>query len=284
MKQDALLPLSLFKSSTFSMSTILGVIVGVGMFGGMMTLPLILQIVYGATPTEAGFLMLPMVAGLMVASIVSGQITSRTGKYKIFMLSGTAMMTLAYLYMAQMRFDWQIWQVSFGMVFMGLGLGQLMQTLTIASQNAVASKDIGVATSSATFFRQMGGTLGVAVFLSILFTDLGNRGSQIGEGIKAAIANNPALLSDPRNAVFKQAGTKLGDLITSDSSFLNKISPELAAPIKQAFAESANTVFFVAFAVIAVSFFLSWFLKEVALRTKSAVQEKAEEVAAAAMH
>ncbi|MEI6591222.1 MAG: MFS transporter, partial [Actinomycetes bacterium] len=108
MKEDALLPLSLFKSRTFSMSTVLGVIVGVGMFGGMMTLPLILQIVYGATPTQAGFLMLPMVAGLMVASIVSGQITSRTGKYKIFMLSGTLMMTLSYLYMAQMRFDWQI--------------------------------------------------------------------------------------------------------------------------------------------------------------------------------
>jgi hypothetical protein len=130
----------------------------------------------------------------------------------------------------------------------------------------------------------MGGTLGVAVFLSILFTELGNRGSQIGEGIKAAIANNPGLLSDPRNAVFKQAGTNLNDLISSDSSFLNKISPELAAPIKQAFAESATSVFFIAFIVIALGFLVSWFVKEVELRKKSAVQEKAEEVAAAAMH
>ena len=284
MKHDALLPLSLFKSSTFSMSTVLGIIVGVGMFGGMMTIPLILQIVYGANPTEAGFLMLPMVAGMMTASIASGQITGRTGKYKWFMISGTAMMALSFLYMAQLQYDWQIWQISIGMVFMGLGLGQLMQTLTLAAQNSVPVKDIGVATSSSTFFRQMGGTLGVAVFLSILFTELGNRGSQIGDGIKAAIMKNPALLADPRNAVFKQAGTKLGDMISSDSSFLNKISPELAQPIKQAFAESANSVFFLAFVVIALGFLISWFVKEVELRKKSAVQEKAEEVAAAAMH
>jgi MFS family permease len=254
------------------------------MFGGMMTIPLILQIVYGANPTEAGFLMLPMVAGMMTASIASGQITGRTGKYKWFMISGTAMMTLAFLYMAQLQYDWQIWQISVGMVFMGLGLGQLMQTLTLAAQNSVPVKDIGVATSSSTFFRQMGGTLGVAVFLSILFTELGNRGTQIGDGIKAAIMKNPALLADPRNAVFKQAGTKLGDMISSDSSFLNKISPELAQPIKQAFAESATSVFFIAFIVIAIGFLVSWFVKEVELRKKSAVQEKAEEVAAAAMH
>lgn len=282
MKHDALLPLALFKSGTFTMSTILGVIVGVGMFGGMMTIPLILQIVYGANPTQAGFLMLPMVAGMMTASIASGQITSKTGKYKWFMISGTAMMTAAYLYMAQLQYDWQIWQISIGMVFMGLGLGQLMQTLTLAAQNSVPSKDIGVATSSSTFFRQMGGTLGVAVFLSILFTELGNKGPAIGEGIKAAIMKNPALLADPRNAVFKQAGTKLNDMISSDSSFLNKISPELAKPIKQAFAESATSVFFLAFVVIALAFLVSWFVKEVELRKKSAVQEKAE--AAAAMH
>ena len=282
MKHDALLPLSLFKSSTFTLSTLLGVIVGVGMFGGMMTIPLILQIVYGANPTEAGFLMLPMVAGMMTASITSGQITSRTGRYKWFLISGTAMMTLAYLYMAQLQYDWQIWQISVGMVFMGLGLGQLMQTLTLVAQNSVGVKDIGVATSSSTFFRQMGGTLGVAIFISVLFTELGNRGTQIADGIKAAIMKNPALMADPRNAIFKDSGNKLGDMISSDSSFLNKVSPELGNPIKQAFAESSTVVFFSAFLVISLAFLVSWFVKEVKLRDKSAVQEKAE--AAAAMH
>lgn len=277
MKDDALLPLSLFKSSTFSMTTILGVIVGLGMFGGMISLPLIIQIVYGASPTEAGFLMLPMVAGLMVASIGSGQITGKTGKYKIFLIVGSAMMSLAYLYLSQVKADWEIWQVSIGMVLMGLGVGQLMQTLTIATQNAVAAKDIGVATSSATFFRQMGGTLGVAVFLSILFTEIGNKSQQMLTQITAVISKTPELLNDPRNAIFTEANAGgLADLITTDSSFLNLISPELAYPIKNAFAESASTVFLTATIAAVVAFILSFFVKELELRTKSGVQEMAE--------
>jgi len=282
MGEDALLPLHLFKSSTFTLTTLLGVIVGLGMFGGMISLPLVLQIVYGASPTEAGYLMIPMVMGLMVSSIVSGRITSKTGKYKIFMVLGTAMMGLSYVYLSTLVYTWQVWQISIGMVVMGLGLGQMMQTLTIASQNSVEAKDIGVATSSSTFFRQMGGTLGVAVFLSILFNQLADKGKDIGDKIQAAIQANPALLDDPRNAAFAQ-GTDLGSMIQTDSSFLKTASPELADPIKQAFAESAGSVFIAAAIVVAVAFALSWFIKELALRTKSGVQEKAD-AAAASMH
>ncbi len=282
MGEDALLPLHLFKSSTFTLTTLLGVIVGLGMFGGMISLPLVLQIVYGASPTEAGYLMIPMVMGLMVSSILSGRITSKTGKYKIFMVLGTAMMGLSYVYLSTLVYTWQVWQISIGMVVMGLGLGQMMQTLTIASQNAVEAKDIGVATSSSTFFRQMGGTLGVAVFLSILFNQLADKGAEIGAKIQAAIQANPALLADPRNAAFTQGGD-LGSMIQSDSSFLKTASPELANPIKQAFAESAGSVFVAAAIVVAVAFALSWFIKELALRTKSGVQEKAD-AAAASVH
>lgn len=282
MGEDALLPLHLFKSSTFTLTTLLGVIVGLGMFGGMISLPLVLQIVYGASPTEAGYLMIPMVMGLMVSSILSGRITSKTGKYKIFMVLGTALMGLSYVYLSTLVYTWQVWQISIGMVVMGLGLGQMMQTLTIASQNAVEAKDIGVATSSSTFFRQMGGTLGVAVFLSILFNQLADKGAEIGAKIQAAIQANPALLADPRNAAFTQGGD-LGSMIQSDSSFLKTASPELANPIKQAFAESAGSVFVAAAIVVAVAFALSWFIKELALRTKSGVQEKAD-AAAASVH
>ena len=281
MGEDALLPLHLFKSSTFTLTTLLGVIVGLGMFGGMISLPLVLQIVYGASPTEAGYLMIPMVMGLMVSSIVSGRITSKTGKYKIFMVLGTALMAISYLYLSTLVYTWQVWQISIGMVVMGLGLGQMMQTLTIASQNSVEAKDIGVATSSSTFFRQMGGTLGVAAFLSILFNQLADKGAEIGAKIQAAIQANPALLADPRNAAFTQ-GTDLGSMIQTDSSFLKTASPELANPIKQAFAESAGTVFVAAAVVVVVAFALSWFVKELALRTKSGVQEKADAAAASA--
>ena len=287
MGEDALLPLNLFKSNAFTFSTIIGVIVGVGMFGGMMTIPLILQIVYGANPTEAGLLMLPMVLGMMTASILSGRLTQKTGKYKWFMISGTAFMTASYFYLSNLTYNWQIWQVSIGMVVLGMGLGQLMQTLSLVAQNAVEAKDIGVATSSATFFRQMGGTVGVAVFLSILFTALKDKGPQIGEGIKAAIMKDPSLLAKPENAIFKTAGSNLGDMISKDSSFLKTVSPELGNPIKQAFAESAVQVFASAAVVVAIAFILTWFVKEVALRTKSGVQEQAEAreaAAASSMH
>lgn len=282
MGEDAILPLHIFKSRTFSLTTLLGVIVGMGMFGGMISLPLVLQIVYGATATEAGYLMIPMVMGLMISSIMSGQITGKTGKYKIFMVLGTALMSISFLYLATLTYTWAIWQISIGMVIMGLGLGQMMQTLTIASQNAVEAKDIGVATSSSTFFRQMGGTLGVAVFLSILFNNLADKGAEIGSKIQAAITANPGLLNDPRNAVFT-SGQDVSELIQSDSSFLKTASPELADPIKQAFAESTASVFVAAGAVVITAFVLSIFIKEVALRTKSGVQEKAEQ-AAASMH
>jgi EmrB/QacA subfamily drug resistance transporter len=278
MGDDAILPLKLFKSITFSMSTMIGVIVGVGMFGGMMTLPLILQIVKGASPTEAGLLMIPMTIGMMTASLSSGIITGRTGKYKIFMVAGTGLVTASYLYFSQMNYDWEIWQFSLGMVFMGLGLGQLMQTLTIAAQNSVEPRDIGVATSSATFFRQMGGTAGVAVFLSVLFTSLADRGSWIGEQIKSVLIVKPELLQLPENSILQQAGPEgIAEMVATDSSFLQTISPEISEPILIAFTESGVSVFVAAAAVLSIGFVLSFFVKEVPLRQMSGVAAKAEE-------
>jgi predicted MFS family arabinose efflux permease len=289
-KHEALLPLTLFKSRTFSMATILGVLVGVGMFGGMMTLPLLLQIVMGATPTEAGFMMLPMVAGMMTATIVSGQITSKTGKYKMFMVIGPILLTLGYLYLTSFNADTQFWQAAIGMVLIGLGLGQLMQTLTLAAQNSVPASDVGVATASATFFRQMGGTLGVAVFISILFNNLVDtipaafKRPEVAAGIKEAL-QDPKVLADPNNADFLK-GLQTGDMaalagkLNTDSSFLNHLDPRLARPFLVGFADAGVTVFASAAAVVAIAVIVAIFTKAPALRTKSAVQE----AAAAAAH
>lgn len=277
MKDEALIPLKIFKSSTFTTTTLLGVVVGLGMFGGLISLPLILQIVYGATPTQAGFLMIPMVLGLASASMISGRITSKTGRYKIFMNVGTGLAATSYLYLSNISADWEIWQVSIGMVLLGLGVGQLLQTLTIASQNAVEARDIGVATSSSTFFRQMGGTLGVAVFLSILFSGISDRASQIIAGVEKVVLGNPEILQDPRNQfLLEQDLESIDRLVTTDSSFLEVISPELSYPIKEAFAQSASQVFVVASVVLVSGFILSFFVKELELRTKSGVQEMAE--------
>jgi hypothetical protein len=292
---EAILPLKLFKSRTFSMVTILGVIVGVGMFGGMMTLPLLIQIVSGATPTESGFLMLPMVAGMMSTSIVSGQVTSKTGKYRIFMITGTGMLTLGYVSLFGYQYDTPMWVLSISMVIIGMGLGQLMQTLTLAAQNSVAPQDIGVATSSSMFFRQMGGTLGVAVFISILF-------NRLPEAIKSAFENKEVMAgmseaareitqkalagelpaNDP-NVVFLQNMAAnpgaLGESLNTDSSFLTGLDPRLARPFLMGFAESTVTVFVAAAAVVGIAFALSWFIKAAPLRDKSAAAEAAEAAA-----
>ena len=287
---EAILPLKLFKSTSFTMTTILGVIVGVGMFGGMMTLPLLLQIVGGVGATESGFLMLPMVAGMMTASIVSGQITGKTGKYKIFMITGTGMLMVGYLSLFGYQYQTPLWMMSISMVIIGMGLGQLMQTLTLAAQNAVSPKDIGVATSSSMFFRQMGGTLGVAVFISILFNrlpdaikeSLGNK--QIQDGILEAAKDGSlpkdqigmaqglaAAIKDP-SILDKMSG---GADLAKDSSFLNELDDRLAAPFKFGFASASVTVFVCAAAVVAVAFAMSWFVKAAPLREKSAAAEAA---------
>lgn len=188
MKDDALIPLKLFRSSTFSMATIIGVFVGFGMFGAMLTLPLYLQLVLGATPTESGLQMLPMILGLMISSIASGQIIARTGHYRQFPIIGTALLSGGFFYLTFIRYDYSYWFIAGAMLLIGLGLGQLMQTLTIASQNSVGVRDMGVATSASTFFRQIGGTLGTAVLLSLLFTVMpGN--------IKTSLADEPTLNS-----------------------------------------------------------------------------------------
>ncbi|WP_256921986.1 MDR family MFS transporter [Leifsonia sp. NCR5] len=204
MKDDALIPLKLFRSSTFSMATIIGVFVGFGMFGAMLTLPLYLQLVLGATPTESGLQMLPMILGLMISSIASGQIISRTGHYRQFPIIGTALLSGGFFYLTFLKFDSSYWFIAGAMLLIGLGLGQLMQTLTIASQNSVGLKDMGVATSASTFFRQIGGTLGTAVLLSLLFTVMpGNIQTSLSD--KPTLTNaldaalTPSVASAPEN-------------------------------------------------------------------------------------
>ncbi|TFC38278.1 DHA2 family efflux MFS transporter permease subunit [Cryobacterium sp. TMT2-14] len=288
MGDDALIPLKLFRSSTFRMATILGVFVGFGMFGAMMTVPLYLQLVNGATPTESGFLMLPMIAGLMISSIVSGQLIARTGRYKVFPTIGTAFMSAGFLLFTFATADKPVGFMMAGMLLIGLGLGQLMQTLTIASQNSVGPRDIGVATSAATFFRQIGGTLGTAVLFSVLFTRIPDTigaafdNPTIVSGVRDA-ATDPAVQADPANtgilALLANPGS-VGGALDGDTSFLNTADPRLAEPFLVGFNGASVTVFWVSLAVVLVAFVLSFFLTAPPLRNTSALQEAADENAA----
>lgn len=286
MGESALIPLSIFKSQTFARTQVLGFIIGMGMFGGMIIIPLIIQVVYGVSPTMTGFMMLPMVLGMMTATITAGRVTAKTGKYRFFFNTGTATLFLGYLYMVLfLEAEIPLWVVAIGMVLVGLGLGQLMQTTMVASQNAVEAKDIGVATSSATFFRQMGGTMGVAVFMSILFSQVSDKvieafkKPEVSTGIAQAL-NDPAVASDPVNQdilrVF-ESGPAAASSVTEDSSFLIGADDRLTLPFRMGFVESSLSVFLLAAIVIGVAFVISWFIKEVPLREKSASQEAAEQ-------
>ncbi len=220
MGDDALIPLKLFKSQTFSMATILGVMVGFGMFGAISTVPLYLQLVKGSTPTVSGFQLLPMILGLMISSIVSGQIISRTGRYRIFPIVGTGFMAVGFLVFTTITADTNYWILGGAMLLVGLGLGQLMQTLTIASQNAVGPRDIGVATSSSTFFRQVGGTLGVAVIFSVVF-------GVVGGAIQSAFSKT-ATLRAALDAALNPAVANAGN----NKAIMSKIYDNIVTPIK----------------------------------------------------
>jgi EmrB/QacA subfamily drug resistance transporter len=289
---DAMLPLRLFRTSVFALSAGAGILIGAGMFGGISLLPQFLQIVHGASPTEAGFLTLPLVAGIMVSSIVSGQITSRTGRYKIFPIIGTALMVGAMLLMYfRVAVDIPLWELDLYMAMFGLGLGLSNQTLVLAVQNAVPARDMGVATASTTFFRQLGGTVGVAAFLSIVFnTVTGNISDEFSKAatmpeFQAALAD-PAVRANPANqpvlAALTGGGNSGASSVLTNSSFLQTIDARLARPFLAGFADSMTMTFLIVACVLAVAFVIVLFVKELPLRTMSGAQARAMEDAAMA--
>jgi EmrB/QacA subfamily drug resistance transporter len=278
MGDEALLPLRLFRNSVFTLSNIVGFIMGIGMFGGLMSLPLYLQIVKGASPTQAGLMTLPLTAGILGAGLGSGRLISRTGRYRIFPIIGMGAMVGAMLLFAQIGTTTPVWQTMIVMVVMGIGLGLCMQTLILAIQAASPARDTGVATASATFFRSIGGTAGTAIFLSILFGVVGDR---IAAAFTAA-RTDPAFLAalgDPANAAYAD-GIRGAGLDLNNTEFLEHMDPVLARPILDGFSSAMNTVFLVGAVVLFVGWVLVWLIKEMPLSQKSGL-ERAEAEAAA---
>jgi EmrB/QacA subfamily drug resistance transporter len=264
MGDAALIPLRLFRIRAAAVTISASVIVGMAMFGGIMLLPLYMQIVHGASPTEAGLLMLPMVAGMMVGSIGSGQVISRTGHIRMFPIAGSALIVAGLLLLSFCGADTRMLWVSMSMLVLGLGLGNCMQPLLLIVQSAVPPTEIGVATSSATFFRQIGGTLGVAIFLSVLF-------STVGGNIQDAIE------AEAQTPQWQQAVAAGGGLdpsvvakVQDDSSFIDTLDPVFAHPFKVGFAESMDLVFMLAAGVGVLAFLILLLLPPVELRATSA--------------
>jgi MFS family permease len=262
-KDEALLPLRLFRNRTVAVGAASSTILGMAMFGGLMTVPLYLQIVKGASPTVAGLQMIPFVLGIMAGSIVAGQLIARTGRYRIFPIVGSILMAAALGLFATIGADTPLWRTMLIMLLMGLGLGGNMQPMITAVQNAVSPREIGVATSSVTFFRSMGGTLGTAIFLSVLFNVLPNK---ISDAYRTAGVQPPSGLATG------------GDL--SDTSFLSGLPDAIAHPFKVGFADGIQIVYLLALAVMAVGLVVVFFLPEIPLSMRSAQQQRLEDAAA----
>ncbi|MCX4580369.1 MFS transporter [Streptomyces sp. NBC_01571] len=272
--EDALLPMRLFRNGVFAVGAAQSMIIGIGMFGGITLLPLYLQLVKGNSPTKAGLLTLPLVLGIMALSVVAGQITSRTGRYKIFPIIGGGLLVIGMLMLWRLSADSGLFYTDISMFVVGAGLGLNMQTIVLAMQNAVPPRDIGVATSSTTFFRQMGGTAGVAVFLSIVYSVVGGKISDAfadargTAAFQAAAQAHPDQLKTLTSASSGSAGT------LNDTSFLSHLDPVLAHPFKVGFTNAVTVAFLVGAVVLVGAFVLAFFIKEVPLRTTAAAFTK----------
>ncbi|CAN5353560.1 MDR family MFS transporter [soil metagenome] len=275
---DALLPLRLFGNRSFRFVTASSLVLGGGMFGAIVLLPLYLQVVKSSTPTEAGLQMIPLMVGIIAAAMSSGIAIGRTGRYKIFPVIGSAVMVAALLMFGFVGADTPLWQTMIAMLTFGVGLGLTMQPTILAVQNSVSPREMGVATSSVTFFRQMGGTLGAAVFLSVLFSTVADNIASATDRAAATPAYQQVLASDAAQA--RLLGDTGADAL-EDSSFINRLDPVLATPFKVGFSESMNLIFLVAACFVALGFLLLLRLPELPLRLTSGAQSMAAEDAAA---
>ena len=251
---EPILPMQLFRNSIFAIANAFGFLIGIAMFGSMIFIPVYLQVVKGFSPTESGLALLPMVVGLFTTSIAAGQIMSRTGRYKLFPIMGSAIVLVALLMLSRLTAHSPYWYAAISIYVMGAGLGLTMQVLVTVVQNAVDRRDMGVATSSVTFFRQMGGSFGTALFGAVL-------ASRLSVHIADALKHAPA-------AVAAKAG-HMGD-VTNNVQAIKSLREPLHGLITGAFASSLHDTFLSAVPLVAVAFVVSLFLKEKPLRERDA--------------
>ncbi|WP_435864415.1 DHA2 family efflux MFS transporter permease subunit [Streptomyces phaeochromogenes] len=244
---EPVLPLKLFRIRTFTLAAVISFIVGFAMFGAMTYLPTFLQVVHGISPTMSGVHMLPMVAGLLVSSTVSGQIVSRTGRWKVFPIAGTGVTAIGLLLLHQLDENSSAAEMSSYLLVFGLGLGLVMQVLVLIVQNSVSYEDLGVATSGATFFRSIGASFGVAIFGTVF-------ASRLGSELTSALRG-------------QDLPPSLGvDALKSDPNIIADLPAALRPPVVEAYSTSITDVFLYAAPVALAGFVLAWFLREDRLR------------------
>jgi EmrB/QacA subfamily drug resistance transporter len=242
---EPVLPLHLFSVRTFSVANVVGFIVGFAMFGAITYLPLFFQIVRGESPTISGVQLLPLMAGMLIVSIGSGWIISRTGRYRIFPIVGTALVVIGLLLLSRMGIGTSSVVASLYMLVLGMGLGAVMQVIVLIVQNAVPYSELGVATSGATFFRSIGGSFGTAVFGAIFSNVLvGNLVRHLGTSKLPSGLSNSSITP----------------------AILDKLPQALHHGLITAYSESIQTVFVIAAPIAVIAFLASWLMPHVELR------------------
>ncbi|MFE5714905.1 MFS transporter [Streptomyces sp. NPDC056501] len=262
---EPVLPLKLFRIRTFTLVSVISFIIGFAMFGAMTYLPTFLQVVQGVTPTMSGVHMLPMVLGMLITSTASGQIVSRTGRWKVFPIAGTALTALGLLLLNELTETSSTWEMSVYFFVFGAGLGLVMQVLVLVVQNAVSYRDLGVATSGATFFRSIGASFGVAVFGTIFTNRLTGKLDDVFASAEAAGEQIPPGIGPEQ--------------VAADPRAVAELPAELRPSVLHAYATSITDVFLYAAPVVLVAFVVAWFLKEDKLRASVTAPDTSQTLA-----
>ncbi|RQR55992.1 MFS transporter [Burkholderia sp. Bp9126] len=238
---EPIMPLALFRHRTFVLCGLIGFVVGIALFGSVTFIPLYLQVVKGSTPTQAGMQLLPMMGGMLAMSVVSGRLISRFGKYRVFPIAGTLAGGIAMALLSTLSLDTPLHTMYGYMALLGIGLGMVMPVLTLAVQNTIAFRHMGVATSGVTLFRSIGGSLGVAAF-----------GALFSNGLQSRLMG--AL----------PAGTELPRALSPAA--VHQLPDAVRHAYLDAFAGSLHVVYLAAASMIAIAFVLAWFVEDAPLR------------------
>jgi EmrB/QacA subfamily drug resistance transporter len=258
--EDPVIPLGLFRNPIFVNATAIGLTLGIGMFAAIGFVPTFLQMASGTTAAESGLLMLPMMAGLMLTSITSGILISKTGRYKAYPIAGTLVTAAAMVAMTTLSADTPVWLICVFLFFFGAGLGLIMQVVVLVVQNAVPSEQIGTATSTNNYFREVGASLGVAVF-GTLFT------TRLTENLTTVFANAGA---DPDAAANATS--------TLDPQTLASLPDAVREGIVTAYADALAPVFWYLVPFIGLAFLLSLLLKQIPLSDQAGLVARGEAV------
>ena len=258
---EPLIPLSLFANRTFSMAVIASIAVGLAMFGTSVFLGQYMQLARGKTPTESGLLTIPMMAGVLIASTVAGQIITRTGKWKRYLVTGSILLFIGMIMMGQLRYDTNFWYVGISMFVLGVGVGLTMQNLVLVVQNTVSPTQMGTSTSAVNFFRTIGGTAGMSVMGALLATEVS---LFLKQGFARLAKTDPEALEE------------VSGMNTENIPNLSELSPPIQRVFEEAYGHGIGDIFLYASPVAIIAIIASIFLPNIPLGTKSNAEQLAE--------